>query len=131
MTQTVKVYTFEWSALCPCGLEFPDGLPVGFTLVGGTKGDDGKYSSPPELHITEDVVAGEYEIQVVLVDVNNVKSNDPRFGGDGEIFKIGPLLILEDSFMAVATMAADLQVQFQNIGLCEGGCNAENKFIKL
>ena len=72
-----KIYQFEWeSETCPCDIEMD--LPKGFELR-GTKNSDGLFESPPSLHITEDIEAGEYSLPFVLVDKNGFRSDNPTF----------------------------------------------------
>ena len=70
-----KIYQFEWeSETCPCDIEMD--LPKGFELR-GTKNSDGLFESPPSLHITEDIEAGEYSVRGGIVDVYSYANEYP------------------------------------------------------
>ena len=124
-----KIYQFEWeSETCPCDIEMD--LPKGFELR-GTKNSDGLFESPPSLHITEDIEAGEYSLPFVLVDKNGFRSDNPTFADTNAEYNISPIHIIPDSFTAVKMFVPELHVGFYSMSLCEGGCDTTNNFIKL
>jgi hypothetical protein len=143
MAETL-LYTFEWEAEGAVEIELYT-LPLkgqvgpkenflekeGFYLSGGTKDSNGHYLTPPSLYMDENVAAGEYKTNACIIDHSAsppIRSDDSRFGGSPMM--LGPWFVLQDSFGMCRALVGDIHVSFEDIDICAGGCNGENKFIK-
>ena len=121
----LEVYQFELDGECPCSVELlnaPEGMYLSNT--GTFEAGDG-----PKIMVNGNVPPDDYMIQAVVTDKNGAKSNDPIFE-QTEAGGIGPISIYADSFDAVKNLTNDLYVQFEDIKVCEGGCESGYNYFK-